>query len=197
MDINTGRWQYDDLSQLYISNANVNIPNDDETLKIAENILKQLDFELSDFDKGIVTNVTEQNSVNSKENITSKAVYFYKKINGKNILGVSRLIVVVGDKGEIQSVKKLFNEIDETKSYKLKLRDINSTLKDIKNNNAIIHYRGNAKNIDITSVDLKYWEDSENDVLQPVYIIRGNSADKNQDEFEGYVPAIEEGQTIK
>lgn len=196
MEKNTGKWEYSDLTKLFKSSSSSKIPSDDECIKIAEDIIKDLGLNLADFDKGMVENAVQQNLSNDTNIITEKAVYFYRKFKGNRILGTSRLIIIIGDNGEIHSVKKLYCDIDEESVYSLKLKPIEKAFNDIEKSNGIIHYKGKAKAIEISSIKLAYWEDPSNNLLQPVYFFRGRSTDTDQEEFESYVTAVEEGQKV-
>lgn len=187
-----------DLTTLYKDNEQgiTTLKKDNDYLQIAENTLKNIGFDLSDFDKGIVTDILEQGTVDDLGKPLAKSVYFYKKFKGVPLLGTSRIVINIGCNGEIQSISKLFKEIDN-RSYKLKLKSIDKAIKALKeDNNAVINYKGHAQNIKISSVKIRYWEDPQNDYLQPVYCIIGSSMDTDSELFEGYVPAIEENQFI-
>lgn len=198
----SGKWGFEDISKLYYNIGNledINIPDDQTALKIAEDALIKYGIDINAFDKGIVTNISEQKTPDDPEIILGKNIYFYRMFKGKPLLGVSRVIVTLGSNGEIHAIKKLYKDF-ETTPVKVKLKPLNKVFNEIKTGKGIVHYNGKSQKIEVSSVELEYWEgpgiSNGDEYLQPVYHLKGKGIDNDSETFESYVSAVEEGQSI-
>lgn len=194
----TCMWSYN-KKQIEGSSDNIIISNDDKVIEIAKKELNKYKIDISSFCKPIVTNQTETKAGETDSKIIAKDIYFYKSFNGKPVLGTSRIIVTIGNNDEVLTISKYYREVEET-GYKVKLKKKDDMVKEIKSNKTLAQYGGEGEipeNIEITSAELCYWEDSSNDFLQPVYVMKGNDTNNVSDNFSVYIPAVEEGQTVK
>lgn len=154
---------------------------------------------ISSFCEPIVTYETETPAGTTNTKILAKHIYFYRSLNDSPVLGISRIIVSIGDNDEIQGISKYYREIEE-KPYKVKLKKKKDMVKEIKSKRALVQYEREGEipeNIEITSAELCYWEDPSNNFLQPVYLLKGNDPNNEADVFSAYIPAVERRQTVK
>jgi len=195
MELETGRWSYGDYSRLYRSESPDTIPSDDNVARIATEYLEKNNWLPSDFRLQAVEAVTEQSAadITAPPTIIGKIAYFYRYIGDRPVLGVSRIIVHVGENGEIVGVNKFFKDIELVGNMSLKTLD--EAFGELKAGNAVLTTDNpNVKQAAVQSVDLAYWEDagsiSDQSHLQPVYVFTMQSTEGSADAFSAVVPAI-------
>lgn len=195
MNWETGKWSYGDYSKLYSSN-NTNIPSDDEVARIATEYLKEKGWLPDDFRLQSVEAVTEQNAadITAPPRIIGKVAYFYRYIGDWPVLGVSRIVVHVGDNGEIVGVKKLFKDIEPAGNMSLK--SVDQAFAELRAGDAVLSTDNpNVKQAAVQDVHLAYWEDagsiSDQPYLQPVYVFTAKATEGAADTFSAIVPAIQ------
>lgn len=196
MNTQSGTWKYRDYSKIFKSTAANNIPSDVEVERIATEYLKTRDWLPSDFKFQAVTAVTEEPSnLSQSPKVIGKSAYFYRFIQGKPVYGVSRIIIDVGDQGEIVGVAKFFKDIED--AGKQPLKAIEEAFKEAKEKKGTITTDNpDVKNALIKDVEIKYWEDpgsiSDQPFLQPVYAFKAESqANGKTNKFEVIIPAIQ------
>jgi len=194
MNWETGKWSYGDYSKLYSSN-NTNIPSDDEVARIATEYLKEKGWLPDDFRLQSVEAVTEQNAadITAPPRTVGKVAYFYRYIGDWPVLGVSRIVVHVGDNGEIVGVKKLFKDIEPVGNVSLK--SVDQAFAELQAGDTIFSIDNpNVKQAAVQDVHLAYWEDagsiSDQPYLQPVYVFTLKATEGAADTFSVVVPAI-------
>lgn len=196
----TSMWSYErKLNEQAKSTDKIVISDDSRVIEIAKRELAKYKLSTSSFFKPIVSYKTETVAGETDSKILAKDIYFYKSFNGKPVIGTSRIIVSIGNNDEILSISKYYREVEET-AYKVKLKKRDDMLNEIKNNKTLALYNGKDKipgNIEITSVELCYWEDSSNGFLQPVYVMKGSDTKNVSYVFSAYVPAVVKNQTVK
>jgi hypothetical protein len=196
---NTGMWSFNDLLKSHSAPKDkLNISDDAKVIEVAKTVLNKYGLNAEDFNKPTVTNQTEEKANETTKKILAKDVYFYKKINGKPILGTSRVIVTIGNNDEVYSISKYFRDVEE-KPFEIKLKSKDTILTEIKENKGIVNYNGKnktPKEIELNSLEVSYWDDGANDFLQPVYVVKGTNKDDSNDKLEAYIQAVEEGQKI-
>lgn len=179
--------------------GNLNIPSNEESIKLATNFLNNLNWLPSNFKVVEVTEDSERPAnvdVSEKGFVTNKTVHFYKFISGNiPVYGVSRILVEIGENGVIESVRKFHKDEVEQSSYSLKTPE--AAIDELKRGNAIHDIAPDSLDADIEQIDLAYWEDAgsidNQPFLQPVYVIKGkyNKLDKsNSEKFNAIVPAV-------
>jgi len=195
--INTGRWVYTDMKE-YMHNYDYkpqNLPSDEEAKKIALDFLKKNGI----YDKRFIyCGVAYESSGSALTNdykVLRKDVNFFPVVDGKDVYGVSKIIVTVGDNGKIVEVTKWYKEIEEYK--KVKIMPAEKAFEKVKNRKSSNSINPMAKSATIKEVVLAYWEDAgtieEQPYLQPVWVFVGEAVteDGKVEKFDAIVPAIE------
>jgi len=97
------------------------VPMTDETaINKANKFLKEHNLLDKDFEQSKIENLIKEGADGSQE-VERKSVFYYRKINGINVGGVSRIIVNFAENGDIQSVIGAYRDIDvEVGSFPLK-----------------------------------------------------------------------------
>lgn len=195
VETKTGKWSFQNQSKAYSNGESIpNIPTDEEAKVIALQQVQNLDLPVNEFKVADVTKVTEEGAPGQPVKVLSKAVFLYRQINNQSILGVSRIIVMVGDNGEVVGVSKFYKEAEPFNSYPLKTFE--KAYEELRSGAASSNIPGKATNAKINNVELRYWEDagaiSEQPYLQPVYVFKGETTiDGKIETFDAIVPAIE------
>ncbi len=188
----TGHWDYQDIKEF--EKSNINIPDNNKCLEIAKNFSKnKLNLSKSFSNIQVVEQTSGDKLTNDLKTIY-KDVYFYPYINDIPVLGVSRLIISVGENGKIIGVSKYFKDYKEDR--KLKLKSVSKAFDIVKKKEASMNIPQNAKKAKFNSIILGYYEDSgkisEQPHLQPVYVFKGVAkTDSGTEEFDAIVPAID------
>ena len=196
LNTRSGTWKYRDHSKIFKSTGTNNIPSDVEVKRIATEFLKTNSWFPPDFKFQTVTAVTEEPSNLSQPlKIIGKSAYFYRYIQGKPVYGVSRIIVDIGDKGEVVGVAKFFKDTEDT--GKQPLKTLEQAVKEVREKKGTITTDNpDIKDALIKDVEIKYWEDagsiSDQPFLQPVYAFQvEGQANGKTDKFEVIIPAIQ------
>lgn len=172
------------------------LPSDEEALKIADDAVKNSKLFDGDLGLGIVTYVTTGNGdiVNS-DAIVQKNIVYYPKVNGIDVHGIFRIIVGIGEKGEIVSFSKQVHNF--TEAAKVQLKDINSIVTSVKNGDYVASTSSPVASAEIISCRLAYYSDAAvldgNLFIHPVYILSavGENTDGVLEEFDVYVDAAQ------
>lgn len=196
LNTQSGTWKYRDYSKIFKSTGANNIPSDVEVERIATEYLKTHGWLPSDFKFQTVTAVTEEPSnLSQTPKVIGKSAYFYRYIQGKPVYGVSRIIVDVGNEGEIVGVAKFFKDIED--AGKQPLKTIEEAFREAKEKKGTITSDNpDVKSAFIKDVEIKYWEDpgsiSEQPFLQPVYAFKAEGqANGKTNKFEVIIPAVQ------
>ncbi len=171
--------------------------SDKECINLAENFLKENNL-LPDgfFENGVAYET--KTSVNNPKNSTvvKKDIYFNRKVDGKIVYGVSRIIVSVGSNAQINSVYSLYRDFEESPTP-IKIKSFDAAFHDLKQLKGSVRTSDSTKSVEITNVELVYWEDStpysKQTHIQPVFHFRGEAIDNKgnkDDTFEAFVSAI-------
>ncbi|TCP55934.1 hypothetical protein EV586_103593 [Tumebacillus sp. BK434] len=188
------------MDQKLIDGQAKQIPSDEQAIQYATAFLKQLNWLQDDFQ---VMGVTENREIagnlnpeTDKGSVLSKTVHLYKHVNGKPVLGVSRITVEVGHQGEIEAVRKYHKVHEGFQKYKLKPMD--QAIQELKGKKGMITIEEGATDAILEQVELTYWEEAgpieEQPFMQPVYFFKGKYKMNGKDtEFTGVVPAVDNG----
>ncbi|MBH8560983.1 hypothetical protein I8748_02115 [Nostoc sp. CENA67] len=196
LNTQTGTWKYRDDSKIFQSTGANNIPSDAEVSRIATEYLKTNGWLPPDFQFQTVTAVTEElSNLSQTPKVIGKSAYFYRYIAGQPVYGVSRIIVDVGNQGEVVGVSKFYKEIED--AGKQPLKTVDQAFKEAKQKKGTVTTDNpKLKNALIKDVKIKYWEDSgsidDQPFLQPVYAFKAEGkVNEKTEEFEVIIPAIE------
>jgi len=196
VETKTGKWSYQNQSKAYKAGENdsLNLPSDEQAKVIAIQQIQDLGLPVDEFKVADVTKFTEEGAPGKPVKTLSKAVFLYRQIDNKSILGVSRIIILIGDNGEVAGVSKYYKETQPYNCYPLK--PFEKAFDELKNGRASNNISGKANHAIIKNVELRYWEDagpiSDQPFLQPVYLFEGETTiDGKTETFDAIVPAIE------
>lgn len=200
----SGTFSFGKYNKLFIDNGNnPALPTEDEGVEIAINYLKQLGIYSQDLYLESVTYETVarigKDGIPGPEVPQTMMVNFSRKINGMDILGVNRLSVFIGDKGEVLGIH---NSLRDWKPYRIfPLKSIQQAFEELQAGKASISIEGDASKGIVKEVYLAYYQyglPAEQEYLQPIYVFEGvasvfegvASSDGIQKPFVAHVPAI-------
>lgn len=200
LERDTGRFCYSKRDKVYSPYIDGNPANgvkvligEERARELAESFLLANDLLPSDFHfSKASTNYVETEGITIPTNIT---VFFNRRVEERNVYGVSRIVVTVGHQGEIEEVLKLHNDIVPFRT--VNLRPITDAFEDVKQRRASITFDGPIGNAHVTRVELAYYEDSvpleEQPYMQPIYVFWGVVEDHEQlgEVWNAIVPAID------
>lgn len=193
IDQETGYYSYLNFNKLGNLDIEKSIPEDDVAITKAKEYLKQRELLPDRFDLIKVTNRTTGAEFKGTKRVLSKEVWFHPTIEGKVVSGIARIIVSVGDKGEIEAVRKYHREIKAAKEVALK--SFEQAFGELKAGKASITCPKGANKIDITKVELRYWEDPDEVKVIPVYLFTGETVIEGKVEiFTAFLPASKGGE---
>lgn len=194
---NGGRLIYSVENDIDLSRKGlIPLPSDKETAAIATDFLQQRgllphDFFLFSVSDGLVTVYPDLS-----RDVVNKQVIYHRKVNGKEVLGVSRIQVDVGEGGIVERVAILYHDIEPFTQKSLKA--VNMALEDLKNGKGLEHFgKGlQPKKCLIDKIELSYFEQpviADQPYLYPVYKATGKILDENgvEAEYVGIVEAIQ------
>ncbi|GLI04893.1 hypothetical protein YDYSG_09230 [Paenibacillus tyrfis] len=180
-------------------NESISIDVTDEKAKeIATDFLKKNNLLPNDF---TITSVAHETLTNAKnpndKKVLRKEVYFNRLLNGTKVYGISRIIVSIGDKGQIDTVFSLNRPIDP-KGNPIKLKSIDNVIDDLKKLKGTVKIHSDSRKVKINKIELSYWEDSTptstQEFIQPVYHLKGDNIDEKgitiNSSFEAFISAI-------
>jgi hypothetical protein len=190
------------LNEAHLDQPTVNgrpkvILSDEEAVTTATKFLTTLSWLPANFK---VVGVTENRMIPGNLNpetdkgvVSSKSVHFHKFVDGKPVLGVSRIIVDVGDNGEIEAVRKYHK--DQVQDHILPTKTVAAAIAELEAGNGMHNIEPGGEEAIIEEISTSYWEDagspSEQPYLQPVYMMKGTyTKNGKQLPFSAYIPAI-------
>jgi hypothetical protein len=148
-----------------------------------------------------VNNITKTDPANlDNEVVIGKDVYFSRSINGREVYGISRIIVTIASNGEISEVRSLFRNTGS--SIETKVKTLDKALEAVRKHDAMIEIESGVEKVDIERVEVVYWEDSspssETNYIQPLYrfIGKGYDSEGQESEFIAITSMIDEEDTI-
>lgn len=189
IDKNNGYFSYINNEKLYNNKIYKNIPTDSEAIEIAKKFLIETKLFSGRFQSVSVTAQKAENEAGETV-VMAKDVWFYPVVNGRPIYGISRIIVTIGNKGEIEAVCKYYRDFEFYKKEKLK--SLEKAVQEIKEGRASSNIPPEATKAHIKKSFLGYWEDPEQQYLIPVYVFQGETAINNKiEKFDIFTPAIE------
>lgn len=189
VDCDTGMWTYQDISARHSSALdNTNLPSDDEVVKAARKYLNSIGINTEEFTSVGVGSSTENNK------IVRKSAYFYRQLQGYEVLGASRLVVDIGPGNKIEGIAKYFRETEAYKVYKLK--SPSEAVSELMHGRAQFQVpnliTGEAA---VYEMHLAYYGApgivSEQHFLQPVFVFNGEiTTNEGSVPFNALVPAV-------
>ncbi|ASS73769.1 hypothetical protein CIG75_01465 [Tumebacillus algifaecis] len=191
------------LGQWLVDGKAKQIPTDEQSTQHAIDFLQKMNWLPENFQvRGVTENREIPGNLNPETDqgiVLSKTVHLYKHVNGKPVLGVSRITVEIGHQGEIETVRKYHKEEEAFQKYKLKSLD--QAVLELKDKKGMINLEEGASDAILDQIELTYWEDAgsidEQPYLQPVYLFKGKYKLYGKDAtFSGIVPAVDNGFTL-
>lgn len=195
----SGKWD------ICLDEAEENYPTEEFTvskekaIKISRDFLIRYNLLPVEFDTANVSERSHGSKLTGDYKLIGYGVYFYRKVNGLKVYGVSRIIVEIRGEGKVVRVCKYYKEV---KPYKIaELKPVRNAISELDNNKALVNMPSEATSANIEEIKLAYWEDAgsvnEQPYLQPVYVFTGTTIiDGTPHQFNAFVPAIE-GVSIK
>lgn len=165
--------QYDQPEDLTIPK---NLPSNEEAVEIAKAYIKEHQLFDGDLGEPIVgSSYTDDDLTGDRQDLTV-SVMFVPPIDGKEVYGLYRILLVIGDNGEIRDVFKQADPVEFVKSVKLKTEE--QVMEEVQNHPETLS--SNAVDIDkgvITDCELIYYVDGESvdgkNYAYPVYVLTG------------------------
>ena len=171
----TGAWSFRDKS--YDKTVSHSLPSEKDSATIARSFLMENDLYHERFSMETVVAKYSGDEADKTYSPYCHSVYFYPTLNDKPILGVSRIVVSVGEDGKIVEVLNYYK--DFVSCGEIELASPMSFIDGIKTNQYSTSINPEAISSDITDVELAYWEDGgscdEQPYLQPVWVFKGTS----------------------
>jgi hypothetical protein len=174
------------------------VPDASEAARYATEFLQKMNWLPNEFK---MVDVTDNRVIPGNLNpeidqgtVVSRTVHFYKFVDGKAVSGVSRILVEVGDQGQIEAVRKYHKEQGNPINYPLK--SLEQAANDIEKGKGLHKIEEGGQEPVIESAEIVYWEDAgtidEQPYLQPVYALKGKyRKDGKELPFVGYVSAVQ------
>lgn len=186
----TGFFSYADNDKLHNIDIQKNIPDDEKVKLIAADFLKEKGLLPGRFSNVKVVSQTTGSELQGDLRTISKDVWFYPVIDGKQVYGISRIIITVGNEGEIEGVNKYHRDFEFHAEAPLK--SVQTAFDEVKNGKASNSIPPKATEASIVGVEIGYWEDPDATYLQPVYVFVGETKiDGKLEKFDAVVPAVE------
>lgn len=165
---------------------------DDEALEIAEKFVKDNDLWSDGTDN---VHVVDQMGLldDGTEGVYEKSVFFYPQTDGRNVLGVYRIMIGISLDGTIVSVYHLINPVGEATTVELKSRD--DVAADIRSGSFSASPYIDMDSAKIIGCKLGYYADAiqhgGKTYLFPVYILtgEGTNMEGNIDTFDIIIDA--------
>ena len=190
-ETDTGMWSFRDNS--YDKRLTHTLPSEEESAEIARTFLTENGLYDERFTMGSVVVSYSGDPADDTYAPYCNSVYFYPVLNDKPILGVSRIVVSIGENGQIIEVLKYYKDFV---SYgEIELESPISFTEGIQTNQYSTSINSDAVSSTITEVELAYWEDAgsceDQPFLQPVWVFTGSSvqSDGSEDTFDIIVQA--------
>lgn len=108
LDEELGFWTYRIPQEISIPEQ---LPTDEEAIAIADAFLAETQLYHGALRPGIVSNTTT--GITGTEEILNKDIYYYPEFDGMNVYGVFRIVIGIGDHGQIISVSKQVQDVTE------------------------------------------------------------------------------------
>lgn len=108
LDEELGFWTYRIPQEISIPEQ---LPTDEEAIAIADAFLAEAQLYHGALRPGIVSNTTT--GITGTEKILNKDIYYYPEFDGMNVYGVFRIVIGIGDHGQIISVSKQVQDVTE------------------------------------------------------------------------------------
>lgn len=191
----TGTWLF--VDHTYDKQKMHLLPSDNDSVEIARKYLTENGLYN---DRFLIETVVPQYAGSELDSTYApycKAVYFYPQVDGLSVLGVSRIVVKVGEDGQIIGVMK--NYKDFALAGQIDLASPLSFIDGIKSNLYSSSINETAVSARIYDVKLGYWEDAgshhEQPYLQPVWIFMGE-ADLPDGATEGFDVIVQAAEKV-
>lgn len=193
----TGRWIYSIRNNLDLNRkGKIKLLSDNEAKKVAKDFLESKGFLPSEFFISNVRDGLVNQYSDGTEEAVNKQVVFHRKINGKEVLGVSRIVVQVGENGIIEGVSSVYNNYSFY--TKKDLKDVYKAMDELKKNKGLENFEQGKKikKVKVNKVELVYFEQPnifDQPYLYPVYKFTGKGIDEkgNEVNYSGIIEAIE------
>lgn len=175
-----------------------NLPSDEEAVQIAKKYIEDYDLYEGELGEPLVIYSTTGGDANNKEQVLAKRICFTPPIDGINVYGLFRIIILIEDNGVVTDIFKQVNPVKFEGKVKLKTKE--EVIKDVLANPEQLS--SSADGISLGLIDdcqLAYYVDGEavNDMtyIYPVYVLTG-IGESNSSELKNSNITIE-GKTVE
>lgn len=108
LDEELGFWTYQLPQEIALPEQ---LPTDEEAIAIADAFLAEAQFYHGTLRPAIVSNTTT--GITGTEEVLNKDIYYYPEFDGMDVYGVFRIVIGIGDHGQIISVSKQVQDVTE------------------------------------------------------------------------------------
>ena len=108
LDEELGFWTYQLPQEIALPEQ---LPTDEEAIAIADAFLAEAQLYHGALRPGIVSNTTT--GITGTEEVLNKDIYYYPEFDGMDVYGVFRIVIGIGDHGQIISVSKQVQDVTE------------------------------------------------------------------------------------
>lgn len=174
-DEESGYWFYAKSSNTTKQSTDkLNVPSDDEAIKIAEKFISTNKLFDGEIGNPVVSNVTT-GGWGTPEQITAKTVYFYPSIEKYSVYGIYRIAITIGASGEISAIYKQANSVEKVSNVKLISKDTIQSKLDKKEYSA--SNSESLSGVKVNKLALEYYADGVSvdgsTYVYPVYVLSG------------------------
>ena len=160
-----------------------------ECFRRAEDFLKTKHLLPEGFEPGNIADTIEEYANSNEQNVVSKDVIFYRKLNGIDVEGCSKIIVSLNSKGSINHVYSSYREMDKEVKVHNKV-SIEEAVRKMIDRQGQVYINEESDKITLDDIEVVYYEDasevSDNITIQPIYRIKGKCLKDNK-EIDKYI----------
>lgn len=159
-----GCWSYHTDIAYYTGE---NVPTEKESIQIAENFISQNDiFPMDALGDPKAVPMTTGDGISQPTRVLAWDVYYYPKVDGKDVYGVYRICISVGSDGKIVGVDKLASEYELVKEVPVKSKE--QLYSDFMNGDFTFTSDITNSNTILSNADLIFYVDPHSEYIQPV-----------------------------
>lgn len=159
-----------------IPSENGNLLSDEEAIKKAKMYLKEFGLDKQDLMfEGLTYRSRTQNN---KSYNYAQLIYFNQVLNGQKIIGNARVIISLGDNGELIGFSNNYKDYEVLADYPLKNKE--KAFEEIKTQGTLdidIEKTTKSKSVNFKNVNIAYWADRDGSFIYPVFFFEGKTDD--------------------
>jgi len=190
-DLNTGNFEFSKITRAYLDNDALKLPSEQEAQKIAQDFLKSNGIAVKNNAEIRLVHsggIRSQSIVNGRQAgpIIDKVrtLTYGRVIDGMPVIGVgSKIIVQVGDKGQVLALTRKWRELELTSKKEVNVKEMISLkeAEELAKRQIATEFGANAS-FEITGSQKSYYDGNGN-ILQPVWafntVVKLSGQDRN------------------